>query len=217
MPAAEGSWINFFERALDLVYPRKCPLCTLLSDRSPCAACQDEFVKSEPFVLSFREGESPLDYRAAIYRYEGRAAQAVRRLKYNRSTSLAAALAQDLAEAFDRLGFEPDLVVPVPIHWSRKCARGFNQSELLVSKLPSVTASALRRVRRTRPQVGLSRTEREKNIRDAFLASHSVAGKHVLLIDDVFTSGHTARECAAALRTAGAVEVGILTLCAGDS
>jgi len=216
MRAVGGSWTSFFERALDFVYPRKCPLCGLLSSASPCEPCYGEFKLSEPFLMTLSEGESPLAYRAAKYRYEGRAAQAVRRLKYNRSTSLTDVLAKDLAESFHQLGFQPDLVVPVPIHWSRRMDRGFNQSDLLSSQLPSVDRFALRRVRRTRPQVGLSREERQKNIKGAFRASSKVAGKQVLLVDDVFTSGHTARECALALREAGAIEVGILTLCAGD-
>lgn len=216
MRAAGGSWTSFFERALDFLYPRKCPLCGLLSSASPCAACYDEFKLSDPFLMTLNESESPLAYRAAKYRYEGRAAQAVRRLKYGRSTSLTEVLANDFAGSFERLGFEPDLVAPVPIHWGRRMDRGFNQSDLLSSRLPNVDRSALIRVRRTRPQVGLSREERQKNIKGAFRASPAVVGKHVLLVDDVFTSGHTARECALALREAGAVEVGILTLCAGD-
>jgi ComF family protein len=155
--------------------------------------------------------DSGLDYRAALFRYESRAAQAVRRLKYSRSTALATFMAEELRSALIRLALEPDLIVPVPIHWSRRCARGFNQAELLCGDLD--WTPALARVRRTRPQVGLSREDRARNLSGAFRASSTVAGRHILLVDDVLTSGQTARECAKALHSAGAAEVGILAFC----
>lgn len=213
MRSAGGLWTSFSERVLDAIYPRKCALCGLMAASSPCAACKEEFL---PYRAALSRDEE-IDYRIALYRYEGRAAQAVRQLKYARSTSLVSEMSGDLAEAFAREGLDSEVVIPVPIHWSRRCHRGFNQSELLCEGLPSVTRSALVRVRRTRPQVGLSREERERNLRGAFRASSVVSGKRVLLVDDVFTSGHTARECAMALRQAGAVEVGVLTYCAGDA
>ena len=112
----------------------------------------------------------------------------------------------------DNFGLQPDLIVPVPIHWSRKCTRGFNQAELLCQRL-SASPHALVRHRRTRPQVGLTEEERLRNLKDAFQASPIVYGKRILLVDDVLTSGQTARECARALRTAGAREVGFLAFC----
>lgn len=209
MPRAAGLWTSFCKGFLESLYPTKCPLCGLLADRSPCGACYGEFVANEPFAAYFDSGL--LDFHAALYRYEGRAAQAVRRLKYSRCTSLAAFMADEIAEAAARLP-DNDLVVPVPIHWSRRNRRGFNQSELLTEGLnPAI--KALVRVRSTRPQAGLPRELRERNIQGAFRASSVVANKRILLVDDVLTSGHTARECAKALRAAGAVEVGILAYC----
>jgi ComF family protein len=211
MPRAGGLWTSFCNCALDAVYPAKCALCGLFAERSVCAACLDGFVCVDP-QLDRRSGETVLDYRAVLYRYEERAAQAVRRLKYSRATTLAGFMSAEVRLGYDRLSLEPDLVVPVPIHWSRRCNRGFNQAELLCDDLPWVRG-ALVRVRRTRPQVGLSREERARNLDGAFLAMPVVSGQRVLLVDDVLTSGQTARECAKALRAAGAVEVGILAFC----
>lgn len=210
MLRAADLWTSFSEAALDAVFPPKCPLCGLLSPSSPCPACRSEFRPNDP---EWRvRGDGLLDGRIALFYYEGRAAQAVRRLKYGRSSSLARTMASDVAQAVSRLGIEYDLVVPVPIHWSRRCARGFNQAELLSEAL-GWTPGMLRRVRRTRPQVGLSREERERNLAGAFEASPEVAGKRALLIDDVLTSGQTALECARALRLAGATEVSIVAYC----
>jgi ComF family protein len=199
-----------FSLILDWIYPRKCALCSLLSSRCPCQACLEAF---QPQNSEFEpEPDGPLAYRASLYQYEGRAAQAVRRLKYDRSTALAETLAALMRDGYERLALDPDLIVPVPIHPSRRRARGFNQAELLCEALPKgrVDRMSLRRIRRTRPQVGLSREERLKNLDGAFLATPSAAGKRVLLVDDVVTSGGTARACAQALRAAGAIEVGIL-------
>ncbi|HWA82798.1 MAG TPA: phosphoribosyltransferase family protein, partial [Fimbriimonadaceae bacterium] len=104
-----------------------------------------------------------------------------------------------------------------PIHWSRRCQRGFNQAELLADGLPRTCRNALFRVKRTRPQARLSREERMHNLAGAFRASRAVVeGKSVLLIDDVLTSGQTARECAKALASAGATEIAVLAF-AGDA
>ena len=158
------------------------------------------------------EIDEPFDFSILIFEYEGRAAQAVTNLKYYRNTSLTAWIADQMREAFDHFSLDPDLVVPVPIHWSRQADRGFNQAELICECLPNVDKTGgLLRIRATRTQVGLSIEERLNNLNGAFSANPGVSGKSVLLVDDVMTSGQTARSCAQALREAGASEIGILS------
>lgn len=195
----------------DPIYPIKCGLCDLLGDESICSICRADF-EALPLELVRRGG--PLDYAASIFAYSGRAAQAVQRLKYERVTSLAEPMARAVAEGAEARGLMgADIFIPVPIHWTRRNHRGFNQSELLCEHLPSnlVDASALRRAKATRPQVGLPVAERLSNLQNAFVVRRSVSGKRVLLVDDVHTSGGTGNECACALKEAGAVEVGLLT------
>jgi len=209
LPAA-SSWTNFCKAVLDWIYPIKCPLCGLLSQQAPCLACAAEM---EPAAPDFLEDDSPhLDFRACVYSYAGRSAQAVRELKYGRSTALADFMAGKVAERAAVIGAPGDLVVPVPMHGSRVCFRGFNQAILLMSAIRDLEISprALRRVKATRPQAGLTLKQRNHNLQGAFKADPTVAGRTVLLIDDVVTSGHTARECARSLREAGAISVGIL-------
>lgn len=210
MLKAAPFWTNCFNQILDVVYPRQCPLCQRLLMDSPCLECRDEFERNPEPLRLLRSGD--LSFRAAIFAYRGRAGQAARRLKYSRCTSLVAFLSLQMKEEVERLGLNSDFVVPVPIHWSRRAYRGFNQSELLCEGL-SPKLNVLHRVRRTRPQVGLSDEERRTNLSGAFRADASASGRSVLLIDDVLTSGQTARECARALIAAGAAEVGILALC----
>jgi ComF family protein len=102
-----------------------------------------------------------------------------------------------------------DLFIPVPIHPSRRRFRGFNQSELLSERLPAerLRPDLLRRVRATLPQASLSPEQRRTNLKGAFSATAEVLGAHIVLIDDVLTSGTTALECAKALKEAGAREV----------
>jgi ComF family protein len=112
-----------------------------------------------------------------------------------------------------------ELILSVPLHPRRLRQRGFNQSLLLarrVSRTHSIPLdfTALRRTRHTEPQTQLSGSERQKNIRGAFEVRRPelIAEKHILLIDDVFTTGSTVQECAKVLLRADAKQVDVLTL-----
>lgn len=109
-----------------------------------------------------------------------------------------------------------DVIVPVPLHPSRRSERGFNQAELLASVVARERGIAfdpalLGRTSPTPSQVGLQVTERRHNVREAFVSKAGAPGRTVLLVDDVISSGATAAACAAALRAAGAAEVLVLT------
>ncbi len=102
-------------------------------------------------------------------------------------------------------------MVPVPIHWTRRFERGFNQAELLAEPLrPDL--GTLARIRGGAPQASLTPEERRTHLEGAFRAKRRLEGEAVLLIDDVATTGHTGIECAKALKAAGAERVGLLTL-----
>lgn len=184
-----------------------------MGEEAVCSIC---FASFQPSASELLRHHQPLDYSASLFHYTGRAAQAVQRLKYERATSLGPFMSGLLLQGAERMNLlGVDAVVAVPIHWTRRCYRGFNQSELLAERLPH-RADLLRRRKATRPQVGLKVAERLTNLENAFACVARVEGLRVLLVDDVLTSGGTARECARALKAAGAAEVGVLTFAAGE-
>lgn len=163
-------------------------------------------------------------FRGALWvtQYHDMSAMLVRGFKYHRRREMgelmADLMAARLSEAIGALGELPDpplWIVPTPLHWRRGWTRGFNQSDLLAERLARATglelAPVLRRVRHTRRQARIPRDRRAANVAGAFAIAGGV-GRPIpscILVDDVMTSGHTASECAKALRAAGAPEVWI--------
>jgi len=149
----------------------------------------------------------------AFGRYDGRLREAIHALKYGKRLALADPLGTALANVVsgDPILRAADVLVPVPLHPGRWSERGFNQAEELGRVAARRTAIPLRRlvvrVRPTAPQTELDEEERRRNVRDAFAVSGAAAGLRVLLVDDVVTTGSTLRECARALRRAGARDV----------
>jgi ComF family protein len=117
----------------------------------------------------------------------------------------------------------PDLIIPVPLHGQRLRKRGFNQALVLVRNLlpqekDKIKYNILERSRNTPSQAGLSGVERRRNLKNAFVVTRPelVAGKKILIFDDVLTTGSTVNECAQVLKLAGCKRVEILTLCRAD-
>ncbi len=145
--------------------------------------------------------------------YEEPIRHALLGLKYRRDIGFGEALVPQLVESLAGLGWAVDLIVPVPLGQKRLAERGYNQVNLIARPLSTAmripyAPDALRRCQETRSQVGLSRTERRQNVRNAFRADQRrVNGCAVLLMDDIATTGSTLSSCAEALYAAGARDV----------
>jgi ComF family protein len=150
--------------------------------------------------------------------FEGPIRHAIHSLKYYRNVALGDVLARDLVTYVRELGWQVDMVVPVPLGRQRMKERGYNQAGLLAMPVSFVqnwyySPQAVTRIRETRSQVGLSEMERKENISGAFRAEPGrVSGKMILLMDDVTTTGATMAACSEALKKAGAKAVYALTL-----
>ncbi len=159
-----------------------------------------------------RQQSNPVYVRtAAIYRDP--LTKLIHQFKYNQQFALSKPLSRLLAQQWPAWPSPIDALVPVPLHRSRERERGFNQSKRLAEGLGRavgipVRASWLKRTRATSRQVGLSAETRRTNVQGAFAAHPSkLVGKHICLIDDVYTTGATMAASAETLRQAGAAQV----------
>ena len=161
--------------------------------------------------------------------YHGDLRALVHLLKYDAMQPVARRLGALLADSLELLAADLPrelLIIPVPMHAEKQRQRGFNHAELLARaalrearrRHPDwalhLKTNLLQRMRATVSQAGLTTHQRRENLRGAFFAPRpaSIAGKHVLLIDDIYTSGATARACSRVLRTAGAASVWVATV-----
>ena len=236
--ACRAAWKHTARLALDSALPTLCVACREPVDGDGvCAACWAKlsFIAPPycprlgiPFVydpgpgmLSMEAIADPPAYqraRAAV-RYDDVARTLVHALKYQDRTDLAPAMGRWMARAGRELLDEADVLVPVPLHWRRGWSRRYNQSGALARSIErqsgvKVASEALRRVRPTQQQIGLSRSQRLSNVQGAFNVaadrSADIAGRRVVLVDDVLTSGATTDACARALLRAKAAQVDVL-------
>lgn len=233
---------NFTQALLDFLFPPLCHVCrTFIPEAGKlhiCQSCREEMpevahplciVCGIPFVGAgtdhFCGGclKHPPGFdaaRAALI-YEGHGRRLIHAFKYSHKIHLRRPLglltAQSLAGFVAARG--PDLIVPVPLHVKRLRERGFNQAVLLGEVLAQVWRiplhrQAMGRIRWTEPQINLTAEQRRDNVKGAFAVrdSAAVAGKRVLLVDDVFTTGSTVEECAKMLKKSGAGHVTVVTV-----
>ncbi len=221
---------NLWEWALDLVFPPRCAGCEARGYLL-CPACRAAIAYLQPPTCPTcgrrvaRPGICPhcraypnaLDGMVAATEFTGPVRECIHALKYEGQRGYATVLAEMARMALARLPV-PDAIVPVPLARERQRARGFNQSLLIARHLAGdalpVMPTWLARTRDTPPQVGQDREARHANVADAFACPDPTAiyGQHVLLLDDVATTGATLDACARALRAAGVASVHALVV-----
>ncbi|MCD8081259.1 MAG: ComF family protein [Bacteroides sp.] len=221
-----------FSSLLSLFFPPCCLVCGRVlveSERWVCVTCHlglpvvPSFYDLPDRIESFLQGVVPLvSTRAWLgYQKESKYRQLIFHLKYKGNQEAAESLGRWMAVAFQSENFFEgiDLLVPVPLHSRRYRQRGYNQSERIARGVSAVTgipliASLLRRTRHTPTQTRLDADHRWENVKDGFELQEPqrAEGKHILLIDDVFTTGATVASCAMAFKGVKDVKVSVLTL-----
>ena len=216
---------------LDFFFPRMCPVCgnRLELDEHPlCLRCNMDMPRTmfweHPYdnpLARMYWGKIPVEKAAAYFYFVPKAgtAQMVYGAKYHGRGNIAIELGEMLADEMKGFFDDFDCIVPVPVTIKRKMKRGYNQSDMIAQGISNVTGIPIERhtvIRRhfDKSQTHLTRDERIQNVDDVFVLkdADSVKGKHVLLVDDVITTGATTISCAKQILKAENVKISILSL-----
>ena len=197
------------------------PFCT------NCGECYDGNIETDFICPNCHQLEFDFDFARAAIHSEAGGRDLVHDFKYMRQIHLASELARLMETALEDSRFSPyqkdGFFVPVPLFWIRQRKRRFNQAEEIGKTLSARTDiplhNALRRTRNTKTQTRFSRAKRLENLKSAFTLKSSykkqIQGQRIILLDDVFTTGSTANECAKVLKSAGAKNIAVLTVLRG--
>ena len=230
--------VNIFKKLLDMMFPKHttCIICNAElnhgNDNEICESCQQDLPFSngktcERCGMSIssmarvcnrcKNREKTFKFAMSPFNYEDTIIKIVHGLKYKNQKYVVPTMAYYMAECYKQHKAKCDLIIPVPIHESRRKQRGYNQSELIANDLKDkinlpLLCDVLVKNKETKAQVSLNYKERQENLKEAFkvVDKKMIKNKIVLLVDDVFTTGATAAVCTKQLLKAGAKEVIVL-------
>lgn len=233
---------RYLENIVNLVYPRRCPVCddvVSLEQGLICGECRRKIKYIEAprcrkcgkqmqdenavFCMDCEKRRYEFEYGFALYDYQSMK-NSIYRFKYSNRSEYAKYYARDI---FEHLGEEisaigADALIPVPLHVSRRTRRGYNQAEVLAKELAKLTgipcySDLVKRVKNTVPQKELDVQERQNNLKKAFLIHSDVVKLNkTIIVDDIYTTGSTVDAVAKELRQHGVGKVYYLTLCIGE-
>lgn len=205
---------------LSLIYPDKCIFC---GDIIPLN-CEDKFVCNDcietlPYYDSKTDTDKIKNFTAVFY-YLGKVKNTIHRFKFRYHPEYSQKLGEFMEQKIRFMNItEYDCIVAVPMYYKKEKRRGFNQANLLAKELSKRTGidlaeNLLIRTKATKPQLELNHIQREENVKDAFKVINKgcFKGKRIILIDDIYTTGSTAKSCIDILKIDGADEVFVFTL-----
>lgn len=232
-----------YEKILSILYPRRCPVCDKIvnvHEGKICSECR----KKVPFIkeprcrkcskpLSRKEEEYCYDCRKtthiykrgiALVEHKGPVRKSIYKIKYNNKREYLDFYSEEIIKHYGHVikKWNPDAIIPVPLHKKREIKRGYNQAALLAKKIGAaisvpVYEDILLRIRNTTPQKALSEKDRKKNVEKAFhIRENKVKLNRVIIVDDIYTTGSTIDACAKCLKSAGAEDIYFITISIGD-
>jgi ComF family protein len=233
LTALKGFVHACFSDLLGIVFPNPCLCCTSdarMRNASFCSTCvvdlpyTDHFSDADNVVRRHFSGRLPLVYGAAVvyFRRGGHVQSMLHRFKYKKQREIGDVFGQIAAENWVGQGWQlPDVVIPIPIHKKKQWVRGYNQSAVFGTSFAQAAGihcadRAIVKPVQTASQTGKSRDDRIRNVQDVFVVDqpHWIAGKHILLVDDVVTTGATIEACGQVLLAHGAAQLSVLVLAA---
>ena len=201
---------------VDILAPRSCVFCGVpgkKSEKSICRGCYTDLPWNEP-PLSPAPGL--FECSVAMLHYSFPVDAAIKAFKFNRKLFYAPAFAEILCSAKPVLPSDVDAILPVPLHWRRKAMRGFNQVTEIAKPLSKLLglplARGVCRAKATPYQSGLAARDRARNLRQAFTVDRTFSYAHVLIVDDVITTGATTGALARVLIASGVQKVSVLAV-----
>jgi ComF family protein len=230
-----------FAATMDALVPPTCPICRRFMQKQHgiCGACWQDLnfitgpvcritghpmpvdLGAQTINLAAQMRPPPYHMARAAFAYDGSAAELIKRFKFRDRVDLADFFAPHMLRCAAEMVQDGVIYVPVPLHRWRLLARRFNQSAALCRALArlspyGVETNALRRIRATPHQIGLSRDARRRNLHGAFAVPEKyrprLVGRTVILVDDVLTTGATVEACSKILKAAGVKQVEVLTI-----
>jgi len=209
---------GLLKRLYNALFPAKCLFCEEILNNSNSIKCNGCSTSVKP-PQHLDQSHVSIDNVYAVCRYNEINRTPVFKLKYQGKTDLSSNMAKLMADAIDGIDIAGKILIPIPLHENRKRKRGFNQAELLAGKLSKIlnisAHDVLVRQKDTKPLHTIEKEQRQDYIQDIFKLKdgYNADGLKIILIDDIFTTGTTANECAKALKKSGAALVEVLVFC----
>lgn len=237
-----GRCIGLIEKIIDIIFPRRCPICDGISrDGLACDSCKGKIKHvNDPFCIKCGKPlKNPsivkcedctnknMSYNEnrAVFVYDDYMRKSIYRFKYGGRREYAAFYAKEIFSMYeDKIAsWKPDVIIPIPIHKSKLKKRGYNQAYLIAKELSYLTkipvdTKVVYRDKKTEIQKNLGATERSFNLKNAFkMNSNGVQYLSAMLIDDIYTTGATMCSVANILRDGGFADVYCISVCIGTS
>ena len=218
MRREEKSNVSFFEKLIRLVYPAKCMVCDMILNEDTTMYLCEPCKKILPlYMRGFKKSiQLPyVDLTFAAFYYRDGVETAIHNMKFKNHPKLAQTMGMLICEELLKQESLPhfDYIVPVPMHHKKRRQRGYNQAELVAKEVGRILGKEVRtdilmKTQNTKPQVLLKREERLRNLESAFKVNENIIikdtqNKHILLVDDVLTTGTTINTCARILKENG--------------
>lgn len=210
--------LNF---VLNLLFPPKCGFCGNINSEYLCKKCEIKLQSLKATKEINKIENQEFTYHVYAFHYKEQVRSKIIDFKFNDKPELSDTFVKLLLNNKKICGFfkKYDIIIPVPMYPKKQIQRGYNQSELIAEKLAKKLSidcakDVLCKHKQTKMQSSLDKKSRESNVKDAYKCENKqkINAKRVVVFDDIYTTGSTARECSKVLKQAGAKEVAVLTL-----